>query len=247
VRSSEVTRPHVAAHRPVAMAGTHHTRIWPPTPPDPRPRPQAHERPCTVRIANATSRKPGPTAIGAGWSRGSGSTSPSHHPPVTATEGPAACDDPNWIRLCSSEHEDGSGVAASRCESGEERDRGREFGAARAEDGRGKRADPHWGEGSGEGRRRGCAPPPCRSRQAAVAPVASSRRRAVAPVASCPGFDPEGTAQGLVPGRGVKGNFNPGQFRFQFGPKRTISMSCTKFQTRSIRSTRNKVWNGLIR
>jgi hypothetical protein len=33
-----------------------------------------------------------------------------------------------------------------------------------------KRADPHRGEGSGEGRRRGCAPPPCRSRQ--------SRRRA---------------------------------------------------------------------
>jgi hypothetical protein len=35
-----------------------------------------------------------------------------------------------------------------------------------------KRADldPHRGEGSGEGRRQGCAPPPCRSRQ--------SRRRA---------------------------------------------------------------------
>jgi hypothetical protein len=57
----------------------------------------------------------------------------------------------------------------TRCESGEERDRGREFGADRAEDRRGK-ADPHRGEGSGEGRRRGCAPPPCRSRQ--------SRRRA---------------------------------------------------------------------
>jgi hypothetical protein len=107
-----------------------------------------------------------------------------------------------------------------------------------------KRADPHQGEGSGEGRRRGCAPPPCRSHQAAVAPVASSRRRAVAPAASCPGFDPEGTTQGFVPGHGVKGNFNLGQFRFQFGPKQTISMSCTKFQTRSIRSTRNR--NGLI-
>jgi hypothetical protein len=42
-----------------------------------------------------------------------------------------------------------------------------------------KRADPHRGEASGEGRRRGCAPPSCRSRQAAVAPVASSRRRVV--------------------------------------------------------------------
>jgi hypothetical protein len=99
-----------------------------------------------------------------------------------------------------------------------------------------KRENPHRGEGSGEGRRRGCAPPPCRSRRAAVAPVAS-----------CLGFDPVGTTQGLVPGRGVKGNFNPGQFRFQFGPKRTISMSYTKFQTRFIRSTRNKVWNRLIR
>jgi hypothetical protein len=219
------------------MAGTHRARIWPPTPPDPRPRPQAHEHPCTVRIANATSRKPWPAAIGAGWSRGSGSTSPSHHPPVTATEGPTACDDPNWIRLRSSEHEDGSGVAASRCESGEERDRGREFGAARVEDRRGKeesRSSP--GRRQRGGLSSGCALPPCRSRQAAVAPVAS-----------CPGFDPEGTTQGLVPGRGVKGNFNLGQFQFQFGPKRTISMSCTKFQTRSIRSTRNKVWNGLIR
>jgi hypothetical protein len=90
-----------------------------------------------------------------------------------------------------------------------------------------KRADPHRGEGSGEGRRRGCAPPPCRSRR--------------------PGFDPEGTTQGLVPGRGVKENFNPGQFRFQFGPKRTLLMGCTKFQTRSIGSTWNKARNELIR
>jgi hypothetical protein len=53
-----------------------------------------------------------------------------------------------------------------------------------------KRADPHRGEGSGEGRRRSCAPPPCRSRQ--------SHRRAGR---VCPGFDPEGTTQGSVPGR----------------------------------------------
>jgi hypothetical protein len=55
--------------------------------------------------------------------------------------------------------------------------------------------------------------------EAAVAPVASSRRR-VGRV--CPGFDPEGTTQGLVPGPEVKENFNPGRFPFQFGPKRTI-------------------------
>jgi hypothetical protein len=55
-----------------------------------------------------------------------------------------------------------------------------------------KRADPHRREGSGESRRRGCAPPPCWLRRVAAA---RSRR---------PGFDPEGTTEGLVPGRGVK-------------------------------------------
>jgi hypothetical protein len=79
--------------------------------------------------------------------------------------------------------------------------------------------------------------------KAAIAPVAWSRR-CVGRVE--PGFDPDVTTQGLVPGRKVKENFNPGQFPFQFGPKRTIEISSIKFQTRPICSTRNKAWNGLI-
>jgi hypothetical protein len=73
----------------------------------------------------------------------------------------AACDDPN---------EDGSAVAASRCESGEERDRGREFGTSRAEDRRGKeesRSSP------GRRQRGGSSSGLC----AAAVPVASSRIR----------------------------------------------------------------------
>jgi hypothetical protein len=82
-----------------------------------------------------------------------------------------------------------------------------------------KRADPHRGEGSEEGRRRGCAPPPCRSRQSrcrASRVEPPPRRSRVSRLRS------GGTTQGLVPGREVKENFNPGQFPFQFGPKRII-------------------------
>jgi hypothetical protein len=65
-----------------------------------------------------------------------------------------------------------------------------------------KRADPHRGEGSGEGHRRAVRRRRAGRVKAVVAPVASSHRRRTGHV--CPGFDPKGTTQGLVPGCEVK-------------------------------------------
>jgi hypothetical protein len=62
-----------------------------------------------------------------------------------------------------------------------------------------------------------------------------------------PGFYPEDTTQGFVPGNGRRRKFKSSMFCFQVKAKRTVEMAPTEFQTGSIYSTRKEPRNRPIR